>query len=215
MNVSSARFGSYLTYAPWGKETRHYESKSVKRDLKEDRVIQTGQVFSEWIVNEIEYALPYVHFFDFFDQNTWLVPIPRSSQQKKNALWVPRKITTAMQSRGLGQSVECLVRKFQVTASHTGLAKNRLNTCQHYESMAVRATMLPSPQSVVLVDDIITRGATSLGAVNRIHEAFPDADIRVFAIMRTITNASEFSGVVDPCVGCITLRSDCTTLRRP
>ena len=60
MNVSRVRFGSYLTYAPWGTETCHYEYKSVKRDLKEYRVIKTGQIFSEWIVGEIEHTPPYL-----------------------------------------------------------------------------------------------------------------------------------------------------------
>lgn len=214
MNVPLVEFGSYLTYAPWGTENNHYESKSVKRELKENRATQTEPPFSERIVNKIKHNLSDIPFSDFFDQNPWLVPIPRSSQQDQDALWVPREIAIAMQSLGLGQSVECLWRQFPVPTSHTGPAANR-DALQHYKSMAVKPTMPPPPLRIVLVDEIITSGATSLGAVNRIKEAFPEAHVRVFAVMRTISNSSEFRTIVDPCIGRITLRDDYRTFRRP
>ena len=162
MKVQKIEFGSYLTYAPWGTEDNHKESKSVKRELKENRATKTEPPFSERIVNKIKHSLPDVPFSSFFDQNPWLVPIPRSSQQAQDALWVPREITTAMQSLDLGQSVECLMRKYAVHTSHMGSAASRLNALQHYESMEVTQTMPPPPQRVVLVDEIITSGATSL-----------------------------------------------------
>lgn len=118
MNVRRVEFGAYLTYAPWGEENNHLESKAVKRELKENRATQTEPPFSERIASEIKYYLSSVPFSDFFDQNPWLVPIPRSSQQAQDALWVPREVTTAMQSLGLGQSVECLMRQFSPYIPH-------------------------------------------------------------------------------------------------
>jgi hypothetical protein len=64
------------------------------------------------------------------------------------------------------------------------------------------------------VDDIITRGATTLGGASRLHEAFPKARIRAFAAMRTMTPPSEFKGITDSCVGVITLMG-IDTYRRP
>lgn len=214
MHVRQVEFGSYLSYAPWGTENDHYESKSVKRELKENRATRTDSPFAERIVNKIKHNLSDVPFSDFFAQNPWLIPIPRSSQVQ-DALWVPREITIAMQSRGLGQSVECMVRRSPVPTSHTGPAANRPNALRHYESMTVKPTILPPPREIVLIDEIITSGATSLGAVNRIKEAFPDADVRVFAVMRTISNSGEFRTIVDPCNGWITLRDNYRTFRKP
>ncbi len=60
----------------------------------------------------------------------------------------------------------------------------------------------------------MTRGATALGAANRIKEAFPNAKIRVFAAMRTISNPYEFSSFIAPCTGKIKLAGT-ETFRRP
>lgn len=65
--------------------------------------------------------------------------------------------------------------------------------------------LLFKPKDIILVDDVITRGATVLGAVNRLAEAFPSARIRVFAVMRTISNSIKFSKIIEPCIGTISL----------
>ena len=61
--------------------------------------------------------------------------------------------------------------------------------------------LLIEPSEIVIVDDIITRGSTLLGAANRLVEAFPNAKIRGFAAMRSISRPTDFTGVIDPCVG--------------
>ena len=75
--------------------------------------------------------------------------------------------------------------------------------------------ILDEPEEILLVDDIITRGSTLLGAANKLADAFPNTRIRAFAFMRTITNPSEFESIVKPCTGNITLREDGWPLRRP
>ncbi|MDA4132801.1 MAG: phosphoribosyltransferase, partial [Thaumarchaeota archaeon] len=69
---------------------------------------------------------------------------------------------------------------------------------------------------LLLVDDIVTRGATLLGAANRLAEAFPDARIRGFAAMRTVSNPSDFVDAYQPCTGTIRYREMTgDSLRRP
>ncbi len=58
---------------------------------------------------------------------------------------------------------------------------------------------------ISIVDDVITRGATTLGAANRIADVFPSSDIRVLAAMRTISNPDEFTYFCKPCTGTIKL----------
>jgi len=74
--------------------------------------------------------------------------------------------------------------------------------------------LLFDPKEILLVDDVITRGATVLGAVNKIADAFPNARIRAFVVMRTISNPEEFSEIVQPCVGTIMLSGE-NTIRNP
>lgn len=75
---------------------------------------------------------------------------------------------------------------------------------------------LNSASDIVLIDDIVTRGATLLGAANRLHDVFPAARIRAFAAMRTSSDPSEFRALYEPCVGTITYREEQgDTMRRP
>jgi hypoxanthine phosphoribosyltransferase len=93
-------------------------------------------------------------------------------------------------------------------------AEERPTVQRHYETLAVRK-LLFVPTEIVLVDDVVTRGATLLGAASRLHESFPNARISAFAAMRAISAPADFGGVFDPCVGVIRLRDDGGTTRRP
>lgn len=53
-----------------------------------------------------------------------------------------------------------------------------------------------------------------MGAVNRINEAFHNANIRVFAAMRTISDPEHFSDLFDECTGKIELKG-VNTFRNP
>lgn len=48
------------------------------------------------------------------------------------------------------------------------------------------------------------------GGVNRLAEAFPNAKIRAFAMMRVMSNVDEFVDVEDPCIGKITMNGEDT-----
>jgi adenine/guanine phosphoribosyltransferase-like PRPP-binding protein len=80
--------------------------------------------------------------------------------------------------------------------------------------MEVQKT-LSEPSNILLVDDIITRGATLLGAASRLAEAFPKAKICAFAVIRAITDEEDFEEEYCPRVGTIILRPQGDTLRRP
>ena len=67
----------------------------------------------------------------------------------------------------------------------------------------------------MLVDDVVTRGATLLGAANRLAESYPDAQIAAFVALRAVSNPSEFKEVKDAVDGFITLQPNGGTLRRP
>jgi len=74
---------------------------------------------------------------------------------------------------------------------------------------------LDSVQDILIVDDIVTRGATLLGAANRLRESYPGVPIKAFAAIRTVSTPSDFRDLIQPLRWTITLRPDGSTLRRP
>lgn len=205
MKISEVKFGSLLAYSPHGNSLKDKESKSVMINLKNDNVLRSGILTSEYIVRAIKRDIEKFPFADYFNSNTVLIPIPKSSLLKKDTLWVSQRITDALVRNGLAKSSEgCLERVIALPRSSKSTPENRPKAFQHYESMRVRK-LLFNPEEIVLVDDVVTRGATILGAVNRVAEAFPNTRIRAFAVMRTISRPEKFSQIVDPCVGTIKL----------
>ncbi len=63
------------------------------------------------------------------------------------------------------------------------------------------------PEQLVLIDDVVTKGRTLLAAAARVHEALPDADIRAFALLRTMGWVQGVDRLLDPCVGEIRWRA--------
>jgi phosphoribosylpyrophosphate synthetase len=223
MRLSQLQYGAFLSYCPRGdsREIRH--SKNVMLALKNDKFVGTPPILiSQYVAQTIQRkrttlkfpgtALP---FDSFFQPDTILVPTPRSSRMRPDTLWVPHRIATALVRVGLGKEVVPYLKRVEpVRKAHLSASEDRPRAAEHYESMMVQSG-LTEPDEIVLVDDIVTRGATLLGAANRLASAFPKTRIRAFAVMRTISNPDEFKGLNDPCVGTITLQPSGGTLRRP
>jgi orotate phosphoribosyltransferase len=56
-------------------------------------------------------------------------------------------------------------------------------------------------QNVVLIDDVITKGRTFLAAAARVREAIPGAQVRAFALLRTMGLADGVQSLLAPCRG--------------
>jgi predicted amidophosphoribosyltransferase len=216
MNLFQLEFGALLTYAPRGDSPEIRHSKDVMLALKRDGFVGTPPtLMSEWIAQTIQRKMDSLPFASFFQPNTILVPVPKSSLMQPNTLWVPERIATALVMAGIGKDVvSCLVRAKPVPKAALSTPSERPTAAQHYESMTVQGS-LSKPDEILLVDDVVTRGATLLGAANRLADAFPQSHIRAFAAMRTISNQHEFENVYAPCVGTIDLWESGDTFRRP
>ncbi len=144
-----------------------------------------------------------------------LVPVPSSSKLQKDGLWVPQRIARELVKVGLGDIVDTLLERSRVLPKAVwSPARERPTAQQHYDSLGVTSTGL-APARFVLIDDVITRGATMLGAASRLGAAFPNADIRCFAVMRSISEPLPFTGILDPVVGKVELTTSGGTVRRP
>jgi predicted amidophosphoribosyltransferase len=160
---------------------------------------------SDWIANKIQEKITELPFGHFFRPNTILVPVPKSSLMQPDTLWVPERIAKAIVAAGIGKQVDaCLIRTKPVAKAASCVSSERPTAKQHYDSITVQGA-LSKPDEIVLIDDIVTRGATLIGCANRLADAFPECRIRAFVAMRTISNPNDFQTVYSPCIGTIDL----------
>lgn len=220
MQITKLDYGSLLSYTPRGDSNKIQHARDFMLALKNEAFVedpQTGNLIlmSDWIAKTIRRNITTLPFATFFRPNTILVPTPKSSLMRPDTLWVPERIASALTKIGFGNKViSCLTRNKSVPKAASSLAKDRPKAIDHYKTMRVTG-ILSKPEEIVIIDDIVTRGATLLGAANLLADAFPETPIRAFAAMRTISNPNEFNGLYDPCTGTITLQKNGETLRRP
>ncbi|HIH88537.1 TPA: phosphoribosyltransferase [Candidatus Bathyarchaeota archaeon] len=216
MKLSSLEYCSLLTYCPRGDSEEIQRARNIMHAIKGDRYVDTPPVLmSQWIAKTIAKNRTNLPFASYFQPDTILVPVPNSSLMQPDTLWVPHRIADALMGQGLGREVvQCLARITPVNKSATSQPSQRPTPQTHYESLAVQGR-LSEPRNILLVDDIITRGSTILGSANRLADLYPQANIKAFAAMRTMSNATDFKNFYDSCVGTIQLRQSGDTLRRP
>lgn len=217
------KFASLLSYVPkrrWeGKKLsseRLTEFKqggeymwSLKRaDVQPDGLISVYDGVAKWCRDRRLFS-------DFFSRGAVLIPVPGSPLTKPDTMWAPKMLAESLVAVGLGSSVAtCISRVAYVPKSATSSPMDRPMPAKHCETMAI-TPMVTEPTKILLVDDVVTRGATFLGAAGRVAGLYPNADIRAFAAMRTVSNSNEFNHVMDPRIGTITLKDDGHSLRRP
>jgi predicted amidophosphoribosyltransferase len=136
---------------------------------------------------------------------------------KEDTMWVPQRLAEALSKEGLGIAIKIFLERV-VALRKSATSHDKPTAIEHYNSLHVRTQKtLSEPKEILLIDDIVTRGATILGAANRLKEAFPKSSIRAFAAMRTMTPPyAYFKSIYDPCEGNIETQDDGqNTLRKP
>ena len=177
MRLNQLEFGSLLSYCPRGGNSAEIQrSRQIMRSIKNDSFVEDPPVLmSDWISSTMQRRRSELPFSSLFRTNSVLVPLPRSSLLQPDSLWVPERIATALVRRRFGRRVlPCLTRTRAVRKSATSQADQRPTPTEHFESLAVQGN-LGSTEDIVIVDDIVTRGHTMIGAANRLLEAFPSA----------------------------------------
>lgn len=144
-------------------------------------------------------------FAPFLDPDTSLVPMPRSAPLTDGALWPSMQISQRLQVNGLGKEIlPILIRSKAVRKSHAQAnSKDRPSVEEHFNSFTVN---LPAhtPKKICIIDDVVTQGRTAIAAASRLQESFPDAEIRLFAMVHSKIYYDPPEIIKDPYVGNIT-----------
>ena len=219
MRINSLEYGSLLSYASHGSTPQIQQARSIMLAVKNDEFVEQPPIqMSHWIARTVQQNISALPFKAFLSETTVLVPVPRTTLMKPDTLWVPSNIASALAKRGLGRGVlACLVRKEPLRKSAWSDPSERPTPTEQYNTLAVQGQIAdPPPTDITLVDDIITRGHTLIGAANRLLDAYPKTRIRAFVAMRTISNPLEFVEGYAPVSGWINYRElEDDAIRRP
>jgi len=140
---------------------------------------------------------------EFFGDHSVLVPVPKYEPSGHAILWVARRLALALQETGLAREVWTgLKRVSSIQRSSSAWMWERPTVQQHYQSFAV-TTSSKEIKNILLIDDVITKGRTLAAAAMRMQEVFPKADIRAFALVRTMGFVLDIPRLFEPCQGVI------------
>ena len=203
-------FGSFLVYPSPGKSEEHARYKKAVLSIKEDRVRPEGERWPEYAAKRLVQLLPESPLEHFFDGDPCLVPLPRSGLSAKDSVWPAKRISESLVHHGLGARVECAIERRTAVHKSAG-SENRPSPRDHYSSF--RAVPVKA-ERIILVDDVVTRGSTALGAAWRLLEVMPVAQVKLFAVARTMRD-HEVRGSIDIVLGTIELQSPNYLLRSP
>ena len=87
---------------------------------------------------------------------------------------------------------------------------------RHRETMTIAQAELVEVPKIVIVDDVVTSGATLFAAVDVVKDFWPGSEIRAFALVRRVDKIPDSPNqCLEPCIGVITLRRNGRTIREP
>jgi predicted amidophosphoribosyltransferase len=196
--IRRVAFASCYVYSPAGKGRVSQHSRLLRELLKaaDARFIDkyAGRVQQQ--VDGGSAAL-----CGYIEAEDILVPVPGSAATCAERAWVAGRLADALIDKGLGRVAwPGLHRVSSVRKSAYALIGARPSVHRHYDSFSFMKPLWES-QSIVLVDDIVTKGRTLLAAAARIQDALPHARIKAFALMRTRGLGCDVATLLEPCRG--------------
>lgn len=195
--LDSVDYASLLQYSPRGTSGTCKNSRKIKDTIKAGRIDVYRNRISVIINENKEMLAP------FLNEGVTLVPAPRSSPIQEGALWPALEICKLLSSLNLGVTAACLLRREAIRKSSLCFnADERPSITEQFKSMAV-ANYVPT-ENITLIDDVLTLGRTSIAGASRLAEKFPNANMRVFSLIRTNGFVHDIESILDVKTGIIT-----------
>lgn len=194
---SNYEYGTFVNYSPRG------QSELSKRSRGTCGAIKAGRI------DIIESAIPHLRqeksnvLHPFLGPDVTLVPIPRSAPLPDGALWPAKVICDVLCEHGFGTEVQTyLTRTKAVPRSSHSPAAERPLVDAHLDSIEAERPFFV-PDKITLVDDVLTMGRTSFACAERMKQVCPEAEVRIFAMIRTQGFVDDIEKIVDPATGII------------
>ncbi len=189
-------FASCYVYSPAGESAVCARSRLLGALLKNG----DARFMTKYAVRVRQQSEPSALLAGFFLADDVLVPVPRSCP-KTGGTWAAAELAHALVREGVGSLAWPGLRRIcAVRKSATSAKGRRPSVARHYASFRLEPSALHL-QNVVLIDDVITRGRTLLAAAARVREANPGAQIRAFALLRTMGLTAGVESLLAPCRG--------------
>lgn len=194
--IARLAFASCYVYSPDGESAICARSRLLCALLKEG----DARFLVKYAARVREQTQSGAVLAGFFLSGDLLVPVPRSAPKVRGS-WAAAELAQALVREGVGaETWPGLQRVFAVPKSATAAKGSRPSVARHYDSFRL-APPQARPASVMIIDDVISRGRTLLAAAARVREAFPEAKIRAFALLRTQSFISLLPNLLEPCRG--------------
>ena len=139
----------------------------------------------------------------FFPAAAILVPVPGSSPSARRHATPSARLAVALMEHGLGKGIWFGLRRVRaVRKSATAARGARPSLRTHFDTIS-RWTQARgrSHRTSCSIDDVVTKGRTLLAAALRLREIFPRADVRAFALLRTMGYSPVLDQLLMPCTG--------------
>ena len=204
-SLQQLKYGSYCNYSPRGISEISRQSQRLCNRVKRNNPPDTYQKATKHLLENIEAGC----LREYLTSEVILVPVPSSSPlHEPKSFWSSRELARSMVEAGLGKEViVALERVKAVPKSAFALPGERPSIRDHLESLEV-VKSIPEGTSVVLVDDILTKGATMFSCASLLSENVRRLTLHAFALIRTQGFVDEISKTIDPSVGLIDFREN-------
>lgn len=199
--------GSWLVYSTYGRSFPAICVRYLIMRVKLGQVEATsGRSWADLLIERFARHVPFT-LRQLFESPVTLVPVPRCTVTAEDAgdyVWPTKALCRELCRRGLGDDVQALLRRVREVPKSAWEKEERPSVDMHFRSFAVR----PMPRAAhryLLVDDVVTRGATLLGAACRMRLACPGARIEAFALAHVeksclVSKSAQAGEAVHPCL---------------
>ncbi len=179
------RCGSWMVYSTRGRSTASMCARYVIVRLKRGRVEpRSGRSWADLLIAQFARQAPAM-LRQLFASPVTLVPVPACGARdvESSGVWPALELCQELSRRGFGDDVQAVLERVEAVANSAWAPRRRPSVEDHFQSLGV-TSLVKEPRRLLLVDDVVTRGATLMAAARRLAVAYPATQMEAFALAR-------------------------------